>query len=120
MYVNESSLGCHPWLHALALMAPAAYIHSIGKSQFLPQVRTPRRALVCFQRQVEAQCDAVAPRPCSIYVASDSGAVSRPLDAEPGPDLDPWRRVLSWVQLLNCAHAVCPAAMDRQVLMHLT
>ena len=32
---------------------------------------------MCFQRQVEAQCDIVAPRPCSVYVASDSGAVSR-------------------------------------------
>ena len=44
--------------------------------QLLITSADPRRALVCFQRQVEAQCDAVAPRPCSVYVASDSGAVS--------------------------------------------
>ena len=51
---------------------PAAYDHECGT----------RRALVCFQRQVEAQCDVVAPRPCSVYVASDSGAVSRLFDSD--------------------------------------
>ena len=47
-------------------------------SSLIARAEQPRRALVCFERQVEAQCNAVAPRPCSVYVASDSAAASGP------------------------------------------
>jgi len=73
---------------------------------------------VCFQRQLEAQCDAVAPRPCAVYVASDSGAVCRPPDFDGDPDPDP----VSAAELRAVAHAAskrahadCPAAKDREV-----
>ena len=50
------------------------------------RARNVRRAVVCFERQIVAQCNSVAPRRCSVYVASDSSAVSVPRAAQFGLD----------------------------------
>ena len=59
----------------------------------------PCRALVCFERQVVAQCRAVAPRPCAVYVASDSGAASGPLPPPPGALTLTLHLLLSWTPM---------------------
>ena len=43
------------------------------------------RAVVCFERQVVAQCNNVAPRQCTVYLASDSAAVCH-------QSLESWRK----------------------------
>ena len=64
-------------------LRPTAAVGAIRRSCFANSgntgsrggCRTARRAAICWVRQVQRQCKAVAPRPCAAFLATDSDEV---------------------------------------------